>query len=59
MIVSKIDANSEANKSGVHAGDHLVMVNDRDIRYQPYQETLTLVRSLPNCKMTFIPGTTF
>lgn len=59
MVVSKIDPNSEANKSGVQVGDHLVMVNDEDIRFQAYQETLTLVRNLPSCKMTFVPGTTF
>ncbi|KAJ1633645.1 hypothetical protein T492DRAFT_979868 [Pavlovales sp. CCMP2436] len=59
MIVSKIDPNSEANKSGVQVGDHLVIVNDQDIRFQPYQDTLELVRKLQSCKMTFIPGTAF
>jgi len=59
MVVSKIDANSEASKAGVQIGDHLVMVNDADIRFQPYQETLAVVRNLASCKMTFVPGTTF
>mmetsp|Transcript_27761 Transcript_27761/g.81599 ORF Transcript_27761/g.81599 Transcript_27761/m.81599 type:complete len:107 (-) Transcript_27761:339-659(-) len=59
MIVSKLDAGSEAQKAGVQPGDHLVMVDDVDVRYEPHQETLNRVRRLKACKMTFVPTSSF
>mmetsp|Transcript_8694 Transcript_8694/g.22500 ORF Transcript_8694/g.22500 Transcript_8694/m.22500 type:complete len:108 (+) Transcript_8694:25-348(+) len=59
MIVSKLDDHSEAQKAGVQVGDQLVCVNDTDVRFLPYQETLNMVRSLQSCKMTFNPSSGF
>lgn len=59
MYVSKLDPGSEAEKAGVQPNDHLVMLNDEDVRAEPYQETLARVRSFASCKMTFAPAATF
>lgn len=46
MIVSKLDDQSEAQKAGVQVGDQLICVNDTDVRFLPYQDTLNMVGAL-------------
>lgn len=59
MLVSKLDAGSEAQGAGVQVGDQLVLLNDCDIRFDPFKDTLDKVRLMSTCKMTFVPCTGF
>jgi predicted metalloprotease with PDZ domain len=59
MLVSKLDEGSEAKGAGVQVGDQLVLLNDCDIRFEPFKETLDKVRMMSACKLTFVPCTAF
>ena len=72
IIVTKLDKNSEAERSGVQPGDRLLRVQDLDRNLPPenpggeiivtasnYHATLDYVRKMKYCKLSFAAPAAF
>ena len=72
ITVTKLDKNSEAMLAGVQPGDILYSVQDLDgqlpvetpgkeviVSQENYQTSLSLVRAMKRCRLTFQAGTGF